>query len=131
MKMQDLSVASALLALATLSPIGAQAATFCVDSSAALATALASAEANGEDNDVRVRTGVYDAPDAGFHIDLFEGHHSLSVAGGFMDDACNERTHAASATVLDGHDSVRPLTIETSRSSGIAPRTSRSSSTTS
>jgi hypothetical protein len=120
MKTQALFVASALLALATLSSIKARAATFCVNSSDALATALASAEANGEDNDIRIRTGVYDAPDAGFHIDLFEGHHSLSVAGGFTDEACSERTHAASATVLDGHDSVRPLTIETSRSSGIA-----------
>ena len=119
MKTQNL-LASALLALATLSSIHAPAATFCVDSADALATALASAEANGEDNDIRIRAGVYDAPDAGFHIDLFEGHHSLSVAGGFTDEACDARTHAAAATVLDGHDSVRPLTIETSRSSGIA-----------
>ena len=97
-----------------------KAATFCVDSSDALTAALATAEANGEDNDIRLRAGAYEVPDAGFHIDLLEGHHSLSVTGGFTDDACTERTHAASATVLDGRDAVRPLTIETSRSSGIA-----------
>lgn len=113
-------VATALLALAMLSSIQTEAATFCVDSSDALAAALASAAANGEDNDIRLRTGVYAAPDAGFRIDLLEGHHSLTVAGGFTDDACTERTHAASATVLDGRDAVRPLTIETSQSSGIA-----------
>ena len=72
MKTQKL-LASALLALATLSSIHAPAATFCVDSADALATALASAEANGEDNDIRIRAGVYDAPDAGFHIDLLRG----------------------------------------------------------
>jgi hypothetical protein len=120
MKTQGYVVASALLALAALSSIEAEAATFCVDSSDALTAALATAEANGEDNDIRLRTGVYATPDAGFHIDLLDGHHSLSVTGGFTDDACTERTHATSATVLDGRDAVRPLTIETSRSSGIA-----------
>jgi hypothetical protein len=120
MKMQFPHVALALLALTYLLSTGAQAATFCVGSPDALTAALATAEANGEDNDIRIRTGVYDVPDAGFHIDLFEAHHSLSVAGGFTDEACTARTHAASATVLDGRDAVRPLTIETSRSSGIA-----------
>jgi hypothetical protein len=120
MKTQGPFIASALVALAILSSTQAQAARFCVDSSDALTAALATAEANGEDNDIRLRTGAYAAPGAGFRIDLLEGHHSLSVAGGFTDDACTERTHAASATVLDGRDAVRPLTIETSRSSGIA-----------
>ena len=120
MKTQGPFIASALVALATVSSTEAKAATFCVASSDALTAALASAEGNGEDNDIRIRVGTYDAPDAGFHIDLFEGRHSLSVAGGFTDEACNERTQAASATVLDGRDAVRPLTIDTSRSSGIA-----------
>jgi len=120
MKAQGLFIASALLALAILLSIDAEAATFCVDSSDTLTGALATAEANGEDNDIRLRVGAYEAPDAGFHIDLFDGHHSLSVAGGFTDDACTERTRAASATVLDGRNAVRPLTIDTSQSSGIA-----------
>lgn len=120
MKTQGSCAASALLTLATLFSVEAQAATFCVGSADALTAALAAAEANGEDNDIRLRAGAYEAPDAGFHIDLFEGHHSLSVAGGFTDENCTERTHAASATVLDGRNAVRPLTIETSRGSGIA-----------
>ena len=120
MKTQSGVVAAALLALATLSSIDAEAATFCVGSSDALAAALATAETNGEDNDIRLRTGVYDAPDTGFRIDLLEGQHSLSVAGGFTDEACIQRTHAASATILDGRGAVRPLTIDTSRGSGIA-----------
>jgi len=120
MKTQGPFIASALVALATFSSIEAKAATFCVASSDALTAALATAEGNGEDNDIRIRVGTYDVPDAGFHIDLFEGRHSLSVAGGFTDEGCNERTHAASATVLDGRDVARPLTIDTSRSSGIA-----------
>jgi uncharacterized protein DUF5123 len=120
MKMQFPRVASALLALAPFFAIEAQAATFCVGSADALTAAFAAAEGNGEDNDIRIRTGVYEAPDAGFRIDLLEGHHSLSVAGGFTDEACTERTHAASATVLDGRNAVRPLTVETSHSSGIA-----------
>jgi hypothetical protein len=115
------TLTGALLALsASIAAAEVRAATFCVDSADALTAALAGAEANDEDNDIRIRTGVYDAPDAGWHIDLLEGHHSLSVAGGFTDETCTERTHAASATVLDGRNAVRPLTIETSRSSGIA-----------
>lgn len=120
MKTQGPFIAVALAASASLFSFDAHAATFCVDSSDALAAALATSEANGEDNDIRIRTGAYDVPDAGFHIDLREAHHSLSVAGGFTDAVCSERTHAASATVLDGRDAVRPLTIETSQSSGIA-----------
>jgi hypothetical protein len=120
METQRSFFALALLAPATLFSIDAQAATFCVASSNGLTVALATAEANSEDNDIRIRVGAYDAPDAGFHIDLFEGRHSLSVAGGFTDEACTAQTHAVSATVLDGRDAVRPLTIETSRSSGIA-----------
>ena len=120
MKTQSLFISPALLALAIPFSIPAEAATFCVASSDALSAALATAEANGEDNDIRIRVGAYDAPDAGFRIDLFEGRHSLSVAGGFTDEACTEATHDASATVLDGRGAVRPLTIETSRSSGIA-----------
>ena len=109
----------ALLAL-LLTAADARAATFCVGSPEELTAALAAAEANEEDNDIQIRTGVYAAPDAGFHIDLKDGAHSLSVAGGFTDEACTERTHAASATVLDGRDVVRPLTIDTSESFGNA-----------
>src|SRR4051812_15225881 len=120
MKMQASFAVPALLAIAVFSSPGSHAATLCVATADALTAALATAEANGEDNDIRIRAGVYEAPDAGFHIDLFEGHHSLSVSGGFTDESCTEQTSAASATVLDGRDAVRPLTIETSRSSGIA-----------
>ena len=120
MKTRRLVIMPAFAALAIAVSIEADAATFCVDSSDAFTAALATAATNGEDNDIRLRTGVYDAPDAGFRIDLLEGLHSLSVAGGYADAACTEQTHAASATVLDGRDAVRPLTIETSRSSGIA-----------
>src|SRR5690242_1945476 len=104
--------ALALLALIALASIEARAATFCVGSSDDFAEALAGAEANGEDNDIRLRTGLYVVPDGGFHIDLRDGSHSLSVAGGYTNDACTERTHVAAETVLDGRDAVRPLTID-------------------
>jgi hypothetical protein len=120
MKMQASFVVPALLAGAASFSPGSHAATFCANTGDALTAALATAEANGEDNDIRIRSGVYQVPDAGFHIDLFEGHHSLSVTGGFTDESCTEQVRAASATVLDGRGAVRPLTIETSRSSGIA-----------
>jgi hypothetical protein len=120
MTLQARFFALALLGLAALAMIDARAATFCVHSSGDLADALAAAEDNGEDNDIRVRTGVYVAPDGGFHIDLRDGHHSLSVVGGYTDAACTERTHVAAETALDGRDAVRQLTIDTSTSSGIA-----------
>ncbi|HKE46636.1 MAG TPA: choice-of-anchor Q domain-containing protein [Rhodanobacteraceae bacterium] len=113
------SIAGVLLALLVVAP-AARAATFCVGTADELVAALATAEGNAEDNDIWIRTGVYAAPDAGFRIDLKDGAHSLSVAGGFTDEACTERTHAASATVLDGREVVRPLTIDTSTSFGNA-----------
>ena len=113
-------IAAALPALAALLSFETQAATFCVATPDALTAALATAQANGEDNDIRIRTGTYLVPDAGFHIDLLQGLHSLSIAGGFIDSACVAQTHAASATVLDGRDTVRPLTIETSQGFGNA-----------
>src|SRR5690242_20846389 len=68
MNTQGPLIASLLVAFATLLSGEAPAATFCVDSSDALTAALATAEANGEDNDIRLHTGVYDVPDAGFRI---------------------------------------------------------------
>ena len=86
-------LALSLLALLAFASIEARAATFCVDSSDDFVEALATAEDNGEDNDIRLRTGLYVAPDGGFHIDLLDGSHSLSVVGGYTNDACTERTH--------------------------------------
>jgi hypothetical protein len=118
-------LALALLALIALASIEARAAAFCVDSAAGFAAALAAAEDNGEDNDIRLRTGLYLAPDGGFRIDLRDGSHSLSIVGGYTNGACTERTHAAAETVLDGRGVVRPLTIDTSTSFGNADATHR------
>jgi hypothetical protein len=99
----------------------AAAATFCVGSASDLTLALQTAQANSEDNDVRIRVGEYVAPAAeGWHIDLLLGDFSLSVVGGFTDEACTQRTFDAFATVLDGAHAVRPLTIATSQSFGAA-----------
>src|SRR3569833_1348555 len=114
---------ASLIALFLFVTIGAEAATFCVDSADALTGALANAETNSEDNDIRLRVGTYDAPDAGFHIDLLDGQHSLAIGGGYTDAACTLRTRAASATVINGRDTTRPLTIETSQSFGNADPT--------
>ena len=118
-------LALALLALIAIASIEARAATFCVDSADDFAEALATAEDNGEDNDLRLRTGLYVAPDGGFHIDLRDGAHSLSIVGGYTDAACTERTHVAAETAFDGRDAVRPLTIDTSMSFGNADPTHR------
>ncbi|MET0232649.1 MAG: choice-of-anchor Q domain-containing protein [Rhodanobacteraceae bacterium] len=120
MTLQARCIATVLFALASFVLNDACAATFCVDSSDHFAEALAAAEGNGEDNDVRLRTGLYVAPDGGFHIDLRDGHHSLSVVGGYTDVTCTQRTHVAAETALDGRDAVRPLTIDTSTSFGSA-----------
>lgn len=120
MKLQASSIAPALLALSLLGSMDTKAATFCIDSPATLTAALASAEANGEDNEIRLRVGAYAAPDAGFHIDLLDGLHSLAVTGGYTDATCTSRVGAALATVLNGRGTARPLTIDTSQSFGNA-----------
>lgn len=98
----------------------ARSAVFCVDSESALTQALADAESNGEDNDIRLRAGVYLAPSEGWSIDLHDASRSLAITGGYLDAGCTTRTASAASTKLNGRYAARLLTIDTSESFGNA-----------
>jgi hypothetical protein len=87
----------------------------CVDSSAALATALSSlstASVNDDSDEIRIRTGTYHAP-AGGWIGAVTTRHDLTVRGGYTDAGCTHQTLDAASTILDGNNTSGVLTIDT------------------
>ena len=98
-------------------PVLADAATrtVCVTSSSELTAALAtlsSAADNSDADEIRIHTGSYFAPAAGWTGSVTT-HHDLAIRGGYTDAACTQRTLDASKTILDGNDSSGVLTINT------------------
>jgi len=90
----------------------AYAATFCVASAEELTGALASAQQDQTaSHEIRIHTGTYIAPAGGWHIDV--DRRGITIAGGYTDSNCANEALDASLTVLDGHQAVRPLTIDT------------------
>lgn len=89
--------------------------TACVGSASQLSDALAAlstATDNSDADEIRVRVGTYVAPAGGF-AGAVTNHHNLTIAGGYLDEACTRRTLDASATVLDGDNAGGVLTINT------------------
>jgi hypothetical protein len=81
------------------------------DLSDALAT-LANSASNTDSDELRIRTGTYLAP-AGGWVGAVTTHHDLVIRGGYTDEGCTQQTNDASATILDGHDSVGVMAIDT------------------
>jgi len=91
----------------------ARAATFCVATADALTAALSAAQQDTATTDeIRIHTGHYSAPAGGWHVDVAQ--RGIVILGGFTDDGCTVESQDASLTALDGHQAVRPLTIDTS-----------------
>jgi hypothetical protein len=87
----------------------------CVESSSAFATALSSlstAAGNEDSDEIRIRTGTYHAPAAGW-TGAVTTHHDLTIRGGYTDSGCTQQTLDAAATVLDGNNTSGVLTIDT------------------
>lgn len=98
--------------LAATPALGA-ARTVCVGSSAELSAALANlstAPGNSDNDDIRIRTGTYIAPIAGW-VGTASGSHDLSIRGGYTDVNCLARTQDAALTVLDGGNAAGVLKI--------------------
>jgi hypothetical protein len=101
------------IALAGLSVFAPSWATvFCVADADGLTAALLAAQNDDASDSIRLRTGHYLAPAGGWHVDI--QNKGISIAGGFQDADCQTFSRDASLTVLDGHNEVRPLTIDTS-----------------
>ena len=107
---------AAILILAALPALASAAThTVCVgsaeDLSAALAT-LSTSTANTDADEIRIRTGHYIAPAAGW-VGSVVNHHDLSIRGGYADAACTQRSLDAAQTILDGNHAAGVLTINT------------------
>jgi len=95
----------ALLFLASLAPrLAGATATWCVHDSTELRQALADAATSPEDDDIRIRGGVY-VGDAGAFAYTSRNTASLSISGGWYSDGsgdCAQMRVDASRTVIDG-----------------------------
>lgn len=93
----------------------ASAATFCVSTSEQLQNALATAQGNGQSDDVRVRTGTFVAPGGGFFYEALasDANDSLTLSGGWTgaNTACTGRNRTPGATVLSGAGLRRVMTL--------------------
>lgn len=80
-----------LLALALIAQLPVHAATFCVDDSATLASALATASlGNNQADDIRIKSGSYSAPLGGFRYEaaISDANNSLQLSGGWSGAGC-------------------------------------------
>jgi hypothetical protein len=84
----------------------ARAATFCVDTSAELRTALMTASTNSESDVIRIRTGMYATADGGAAFAYSTSQNfDLTLSGGWLPVAmfpCLLQSNALYATVLNG-----------------------------
>ena len=96
----------------------ALAAVACVSTAAELSAAMAEAQSNQADDEIRVRAGTYQAPPGGWTLDLLDGESGIEMTGGWTDAGCTARDLDANLTVLDGGHQTRILTIATSQSGG-------------
>ena len=96
--------------LLTVATTAADAATWCVGTTAELRSALAAAEGNGEDDEIRIRIGHYAAAPGGTLYDATFAYrtaenHDLTLRGGYITafgSPCGFRTTDANQTELSG-----------------------------
>ena len=97
----------------------ASAATFCVSTSNELVTALAAAETNNQDDEIRLRAGTYSAPSGGFRFrnGIISGGDDadIRISGNwsvFFGNPCGiQLSLDPFDTVLDGNFSTRVMEI--------------------
>src|SRR4051794_23303169 len=101
-------IAAALLACMVATP--ARAAVFCVATPTALSQALLSAASNAQDDTIRLVAGTYMLPSEISYYAAAGENYKLTILGGF-DPGCASGSAAADATVIDGQNTLRMLTI--------------------
>ena len=108
MKLARLAATTAALCASA----NATAVSYCVSSETELHDNLAAAQLDATSAEIRIRTGHYIAPAEGWTIDIHQSK-GITVAGGYLDAACQTRSLDAALTILDGQNHARPLTIDT------------------
>lgn len=100
-----------LIIILSLLTLPAAAATFCVGTAGELQQALQAAATNGEDDQVRIRSGTYPSPELQAFVYSTDDNFDLTVSGGWFDFnslPCINRTNDPADTVLDG-EGLRPV----------------------
>lgn len=107
----------AMLAILVALGGNAVAATFCVNSGAELRSALASAQNNGESDEILVASGIHEV-DSGSTAFAYSTSQdfAVSIIGGY-NATCTIRTDIASFTILDGEDQRQVLALTGSANS--------------
>lgn len=98
------------------------AANFCVTTTAQLQSALQTAQGNGENDTIRVRTGTYDAPAGGFLYQAAAGEHfDIELSGGWHALAqfpCALHDDVPWSTALDGNGTTRVMRLKLDANAG-------------
>jgi len=114
------AIGAVAIILGGLAANGAQAATYCVASSAALQQALNQSADGGihhnEDNVIEIVQGAYNTPSSGTFHYYSTGTHVLIVSGGYT-AGCALQLHVTSQTVLDGHHATGVLSLSSANGS--------------
>lgn len=100
-----------LFSLLALPVTPARAAVFCVTNSDELDQAMQTASTNGQDDEIRIRTGTYPAPEFQAFVYDVDGSFDLKISGGWMPfglSPCALTTAEPDATTLDG-ENLRPV----------------------
>lgn len=114
----------AALFVASIGPMPAPAATFCVASSAEFTSALATAATNGADDVIRLRSGVYTNPAGVGDAFVAAGEsHALTISGGWFPLLQVPCAAQVGTSVIDGEGARRALRVAVSV--GFAPVTLR------
>jgi len=107
-----MKAALALAAAGQVLSSDAAAAIHCVADANGLSAALLAAQQSSGSDEIRVRVGRYLVPAGGWRTDVQQ--RGVTIAGGYLDAACQTQSLDASLTILDGQHGARPLTIDTS-----------------
>ncbi len=102
-----------LFVLATVLPATAEAAIFCVTNSIELQSALTQAAASPDDDEIRIRQGVYTVQQTLIYNASTSGW--LFIEGGWIqvdDNNCAQRGLSAAATILDGAGQRQVLIVQ-------------------
>lgn len=106
--------AGALAAVLAAAPVAAE--TFCVTTAAQLQAAFTTAQSNGENDVIRIRTGTYAAPQFGFKFDaIVSEDFDLEISGGwhpFGHLACGWHDEVPWSTLLTGNGTTRVMLMQ-------------------
>ncbi|MFM2289447.1 MAG: hypothetical protein RL684_2590 [Pseudomonadota bacterium] len=125
--MPDVSIVRVVFALslaACAASRAAHATVYCVGSATELANALASAENNGLDDEIRLRAGVYYStaqPTGGFHATVDDAR-GFDVSGGWIDAGCTVHRDEPGLSVIDGNHANGAMTLFATKASNIPVR---------